>query len=38
MLHKEYYSKGSAEKISGRGPQGAWRQDEMFGGKPSVAK
>jgi hypothetical protein len=35
MLHKDYYRKGSVgEKISGSGPQGAWRQDEMFGGKP----
>jgi hypothetical protein len=38
MLHKGYYRKGSVEKISGRDPQGAWRQDELFGGKPPVVK
>jgi hypothetical protein len=26
------------EKISGREPQGAWRQDELIGGKPPVVK
>jgi hypothetical protein len=26
------------EKISGRESQGAWRQDEQIGGKPSVVK
>jgi hypothetical protein len=37
MLHKDYYRKGSVEKkISGREPQGAWRQDELIGGKPPV--
>jgi hypothetical protein len=36
MLDKEYYRKGSVEKISGRGPRGAWRQDELIGGKPPV--
>jgi hypothetical protein len=25
------------KKISGRDPQGAWRQDELIGGKPPVA-
>jgi hypothetical protein len=25
-------------KISGRDPQGAWRQDELIGGKPPVVK
>jgi hypothetical protein len=30
--------KGSAGKISGRDSQGAWRQDELIGGKPLVAK
>jgi hypothetical protein len=35
MLHKDYDRKGSvAKKISGRDPQGAWRQDELIGGKP----
>jgi hypothetical protein len=26
------------EKIPGRKPQGAWRQDELTGGKPPVVK
>jgi hypothetical protein len=34
----EYDRKGSVEKISGRGPQGAWCQDELIGGKPPVVK
>jgi hypothetical protein len=38
MLHKDYYRKSSVEKISGRGSQGAWRQDELIGGKPPVVK
>jgi hypothetical protein len=39
MLHKDYYRKHSVEKkISDRGPQGAWRQDELIGGKPPVVK
>jgi hypothetical protein len=38
MLHKDYDLKGSVEKICGRAPQGAWRQDELMGGKPPVAK
>jgi hypothetical protein len=38
MLHKEYYGKGSVEKISGRESQGAWCQDELMGGKPPVVK
>jgi hypothetical protein len=30
---------GSVEKKnSGRDPQGAWRQDELVGGKPPVVK
>jgi hypothetical protein len=38
-LHKDYERKGSVEKkISGRDPQGAWRQDEVIGGKPPVLK
>jgi hypothetical protein len=37
MLHKDYYRNSSVEKkISGRGFQGAWRQDEQIGGKPQV--
>jgi hypothetical protein len=40
VLHKEYDRKGSVakEKMSGREPQGAWRKDEMIGGKPPVVK
>jgi hypothetical protein len=39
MLHKDYGCKGSVEKIiCGHEPQGAWRQDEPIGGKPSVVK
>jgi hypothetical protein len=39
MLHKDYYRKSSVErKISGRGSQGAWREDEVIGGKPPVVK
>jgi hypothetical protein len=33
----DYYRKGSVgEKISGRESEGAWRQDELTGGKPPV--
>jgi hypothetical protein len=38
MLHKENDGKGLVEKISGREPQGAWRQDKLFGGKPPAVK
>jgi hypothetical protein len=38
MLHKDYYRKISFKKISGRGSQGAGRQDELMGGQPSVVK
>jgi hypothetical protein len=40
VIHKDYYRKGSVEKkkISGRESQGAWRQDELIGGKPPVVK
>jgi hypothetical protein len=38
MLLKAYYRKSSVERISGRGSQGAWRQDELIGGKPPVVK
>jgi hypothetical protein len=34
MLHKDYDSKGLVEKLSGRQPQGALRQNELIGGKP----
>jgi hypothetical protein len=33
MLCKDYNLKCSVEKISGRGSQGVWRQDELIGGK-----
>jgi hypothetical protein len=38
MLHKDYYRKGSVEKISGPSSQEAWREDGMIGGKPPVVK
>jgi hypothetical protein len=38
MLQKDYDHKGSVEKISDREAQGAWRQDELIGGKPLVVK
>jgi hypothetical protein len=39
MLHKHYDRDGSVEeKISGREPQAASRQDEVIGGKPLVVK
>jgi hypothetical protein len=39
MLYNDYDRKGSDDKIkSPRDPQGAWRQDELIGGKPPVAK
>jgi hypothetical protein len=39
MLHNHYDYKGSAEKkISGSESQGTWRQNEMIGSKPPVAK
>jgi hypothetical protein len=39
MLHKDYNCKSSVGKeICGRGSQGAWRQDELIGGKPPVVK
>jgi hypothetical protein len=39
MLYKDYDRKGSVEKkIIGRGPQGAWRQDELIGDKLPVVK
>ena len=31
-------ARGQLEKISGRDPQGAWRQDELIGGKPQIVK
>jgi hypothetical protein len=37
-LHKEYDRKDSVEKISGHDPRGAWRQDELIGGKWPVVK
>jgi hypothetical protein len=39
LLHKDYDRKGSvAKKISACQPQGAWRQDELIGGKQPVVK
>jgi hypothetical protein len=39
MLHKDYDRKSSDEKkISGRGSQGSWRQDELIGGRLPVIK
>jgi hypothetical protein len=40
MLHNDYDRKCSVEKrkITGRESQGAWRQDELMGGKPPVVK
>jgi hypothetical protein len=38
MLYKDYYRKSSVENISGRGAQGARRQDELIGDKPPVVK
>jgi hypothetical protein len=38
MLHKGYDRKGLVAKISGRETQGAWRQDELIGGKPPIIK
>jgi hypothetical protein len=36
MLHINNDRKSSVEKITGRESQGACRQDELIGGKPSV--
>jgi hypothetical protein len=42
MLHKDYDRKGSVAKkkkeTSARDPQGAWRQDELIGGKLPAVK
>jgi hypothetical protein len=38
MLHMDYNRKCSVEKNTGRGFKGAWRQDELIGGKAPVAK
>jgi hypothetical protein len=40
MLHKGYNRKGPIEikNIDGRESEGAWRQDELIGGKPPVVK
>jgi hypothetical protein len=40
MLHKDYDRMGSVakRKLYDRGPQGAWLQDELIGGKPPVVK
>jgi hypothetical protein len=36
MLHKDFDRKGSIENISDHESQGAWRQDELIGGKPPI--
>jgi hypothetical protein len=41
--HIRYYvrtmtARVSLKKVAGRDPQGAWRQDELIGGKPPVVK
>jgi hypothetical protein len=40
MLRKDYDRKGSVgkKKIFVRESQGAWRKDELIGGKPPVVK
>jgi hypothetical protein len=40
MLHKDNYCKGSDAKIKYlvMSVEGAWCQDELFGGKPPVIK
>jgi hypothetical protein len=38
VLHKTYDRKCSVEKNSGRESQGAFRQDELIGGKPPLVK
>jgi hypothetical protein len=38
MLHKESHRKSSVEKKILCKYQGAWRQDELIGGKPPVVK
>jgi hypothetical protein len=40
MLHNDYDHEGSVakKKICDRESQGAWRQDELIGGKPPVVK
>jgi hypothetical protein len=38
ILHKDYDRKGSVAKNSGRDHQGAWRQDELTGGKSTIVK
>jgi hypothetical protein len=36
--YKDYNCKCSVEKKNRPGSQGAWRQDELIGGKPPVVK
>jgi hypothetical protein len=41
MIYKDYYCKCSVAKeknVSGRDSQGAWRQDDLIGGKLPVVK
>jgi hypothetical protein len=38
MLRKDFRHKGSVgENIFGREPEGAWRKDELIGGKPPAS-
>jgi hypothetical protein len=39
MLYKDNDLKGSvAKKVAFRESQGAWRKDELIGGKPTIVK
>jgi hypothetical protein len=38
IVNEDYNRKCSVEKNTGRLSQGAWRQDELIGGKPPVVK
>jgi hypothetical protein len=38
MFYKDFERKRLIKKKYGRDPQGAWRQDELSGGKPPVVK
>jgi hypothetical protein len=38
ILHKDYYRKCLVVKITDHESQGAWRQNELIGGKPPLMK
>jgi hypothetical protein len=38
MLFRDYYRNNLVGKNLWSRPQGAWRQDELIGGKPQVLK